>query len=197
MYYQLIHISILIWIWRRKVAMCYHSCEMRLTKFIIEAYVMTRVWKIRSTNMWLLSSKISNCNWFILNSRIPLCCSLTVYSASNFIIFTEGTCYMLRTDGSDFHFISTVCPKMAQSYVFVYRYSRYVIFQRPEILRPLWYLRESQSTFPYEYIPENVCVIFLLYIISAMTCKWKSESTDLHVEVLCTIPEIICSKRSK
>jgi hypothetical protein len=106
---------------------------------------------------------------------------------------------MLRRDVSGFHFISTGCPKMAQSYVFLYRYSRCVIFQRPEILLHWWYLPESLSTFPYEWIPEaNVCVIFFwMYMINFKTCKWMNESIVLHVEVLCSIPQIIRSKRSK
>jgi ribosomal protein L28 len=133
---------------KKNVAMCNHSCEITFKKFIINVYEITRVSNIPSLNIWLLSR--NNCIWYILGSLTTKYCILTVYCANNFTIFTAGRCYMLPTDGSVFHFISTDFPKMAQSYVFVYRYSIYVIFQRPEILRPWLYLPEKESTFPYE-----------------------------------------------
>jgi hypothetical protein len=199
MLYQLIQISISISIWRRNVTMCNHRCEMTLTKLIFDGYVMTRAWNLPYLNMWLLLSTIHNCNRRNLGSLILQCYILTVYFANNFTIFTAGTYYMLRTDGSVFHLISTDCLKMGQTYVFVYRCSRYVIFQRPQILRPWCYLPESQTTFSYEYIPEtNVCVILLnVYMINVMTCKWTNVSIDLYVEVLCSIPLKICNKTSK
>jgi hypothetical protein len=48
----------------------------------------------------------------------------------------------------------------------------------------------------YERKPMFV-LLFWMYMINIMTCKWTNESTDLIVEVLCSIPQIICSKRSK
>jgi hypothetical protein len=148
--YHLIQISIFIWICKRNVAFCNQRCEMSFTKFIFDEYVMTRVWNLPYINMWLLSSTIHSCNWKNLDSLILQCCILTVYFANNFTTFTAGTYYMLQRDGSDFHLISTDCLKMGQSYVFVYRCSRYVIFLRPQIFRPWCYLPESQNTFSYE-----------------------------------------------
>jgi hypothetical protein len=98
-------------------------------------------------------------NYYVFTNNIKYC-TFTVYFANNFTILTAGKFHILRTGGIGFHFSSTDCPKMAQSYVFVYRYSTYGIFKRPKII-PTWCsLPESQGTFPYEYIPEvEGCVI--------------------------------------
>jgi hypothetical protein len=55
------------------------SCEITFTTFNIDAYAMTRVLKLSSSNIWLLSSKINIWRGIILVSQILKCFNLNIY----------------------------------------------------------------------------------------------------------------------
>jgi hypothetical protein len=157
MWYQHILISILDWISRTNVAMCNHSCEITLTKFIIDAYVMTRVWNLPSLNMWLLSTKINNWKRFILGSLI--CQQLVVF-------FFSFHFYWLPEDG-----------EMLRLRISIFQMSFF--FKDLKYFDPGAIYRNQKPHSSTNKFRKQMFVIFSsMYTINVMTCKWTKESTD-------------------
>jgi hypothetical protein len=106
---------------------------------------------------------------------------------------------MSRTDDRGFHHISTDCPKMAQSYVFVYRYSRYVSFQRPKYFEPGAIYRKHKEHSLTNKFRKSMLVLFLVNTYDQFhdVQNERMRVLILHVQVLCSIPQIICCKRFK
>jgi hypothetical protein len=114
-------------------------------------------------------------------------------------IYCRYVLYMSRTDDRGFHHNSTDCPKMAQSYVFVYRYSRYVIFQRTQYFEPGAIYRKHKAHSLTNKFRKSMFVLFLLnaYDQCHDVQNERMRVLILHFEVLCSVPQIICSMRSK
>jgi hypothetical protein len=82
-----------------------------------------------------------------------------------------GTYYMLRKDGSGFYFISTDCKKKAQSYVFIYRYSRCVVFQNLKYLVTGAIYQNHKAHSITNRFRKPMCVLFYwMYVWSMQWC---------------------------